>query len=115
MKLADQFAKNAKPQKWNYGDRVFAKWEGVPLVGMVIRQNEFGVLIHADLPLGENEGRQVVYCNPKTVKKLVVLQDQLGYNRVMIVLWIILALFGLELTVGLLITILLRKYGVYGG
>ena len=39
--LAEQFAKNAKPQKWNYGDRVFAKWEGVPLVGMVIRQNEF--------------------------------------------------------------------------
>jgi len=73
--LAEQFAKNAKPTKWNYGDRVFAKWEGVPLVGMVIRQNEFGVLIHADLPLGANEGRQVVYCNPKTVKKLVVLQD----------------------------------------
>ena len=74
MRLADQFS-NSVPQKWNYGDRVFAKWEGVPLVGMVIRQNEFGVLIHADLPLGESEGRQVVYCNPKTVKKLVVLQD----------------------------------------
>jgi len=74
--LAEQFAKNAKPQKWNYGDRVFAKWEGVPLVGMVIRQNEFGVLIHTDLPLGLEEGVQhVVYCNPKTVKKLVVLQD----------------------------------------
>ena len=76
--LAEQFAnrdKNNPKPKWNYGDRVFAKWEGVPLVGMVIRQNEFGVLIHADLPLGANEGRQVVYCNPKTVKKLVVLQD----------------------------------------
>jgi hypothetical protein len=70
--LAEQFAKRdehlPKP-KWVYGDRVFAKWEGVPLVGMVVRQNEFGVLIHADLPLGETEGRQVVYCNPKTVKK----------------------------------------------
>ena len=33
----------------------------------------------------------------------------------MIVLWIILALFGLELTVGLLITVLIRKFGVYGG
>ena len=74
MKLADQFS-NSVPQKWNYGDRVFAKWEGVPLVGMVIRQNEFGVLIHADLPLGETEGRQVVYCNPKTVKKLVVFNE----------------------------------------
>jgi hypothetical protein len=42
---------------------------------MVIRQNEFGVLIHADLPLGETEGRQVVYCNPKTVKKMVVFNE----------------------------------------
>ena len=76
MKLADQFAKNAKPQKWNYGDRVFAKYETFPLVGMVIRQTELGVLIHSDLPLGLKEGiRHVVYCNPKTVKKLVVLQD----------------------------------------
>jgi hypothetical protein len=33
----------------------------------------------------------------------------------MLVLWIFLALIGLELTVGLLVTILLRKYGVYGG
>ena len=74
--LAEQFAKNAKPQKWNYGDRVFAKYEGIPIVGMVIRQNEFGVLIHTDLPLGSEEGvKHVVYCNPKTVKKLVVLQD----------------------------------------
>ena len=76
MKLADQFAKNAKPQKWNYGDRVFAKYETFPLVGMVIRQTELGVLIHSDLPLGLEEGiRHVVYCNVETVKKLVVLQD----------------------------------------
>jgi len=73
--LADQFSKSV-PQKWNYGDRVYAKYESFPLVGMVIRQNEFGVLIHSDLPLILEEGmRHVVYCNPKTVKKLVVLQD----------------------------------------
>lgn len=76
MNLAEYFSKNAKPTKWNYGDRVFAKYETFPLVGMVIRQNEEGVLIHADLPLELEEGiRHVVYCNPKTVKKLVVLQD----------------------------------------
>ena len=74
--LAEQFAKNAKPTKWNYGDRVFAKYENIPIVGMVIRQNEFGVLIHTDLPIGLEDGvKHVVYCNPKTVKKLVVLQD----------------------------------------
>jgi hypothetical protein len=77
--LAEQFAnrdKNNPKPKWNYGDRVFAKFSDFPLVGMVIRQNENGVLIHSDLPLGLSEGvRYVVYCNPKTVKKLVVLQD----------------------------------------
>lgn len=77
--LAEQFAerdKNLPKPKYNYGDRVFAKYEGIPIVGMVIRQNEFGVLIHTDLPLGSEEGtKHVVYCKPKTVKKLVVLQD----------------------------------------
>jgi hypothetical protein len=76
MTLAEQFANRAKPTKWNYGDRVFAKFSEIPLVGMVIRQTEVGVLIHADLPLKiEDTVRNVVWCNPKTVKKLVVLQD----------------------------------------
>jgi hypothetical protein len=79
MTLAEEFAKRdahlPKP-KWNYGDRVFAKYEKFPLVGMVVRQNELGVMIHADLPLALEEGiRHVVYCNPKTVKKLVVFND----------------------------------------
>ncbi len=79
MKLADQFSKRdahlPKPKRV-YGDRVFAKYSDFPLVGMVVRQNEHGVLIHSDLPLVlEQETRYVVYCNPKTVKKLVVLQD----------------------------------------
>lgn len=75
MNLAEYFSKNAKPTKYNYGDRVFAKYESIPLVGMVIRQNDSGVLIHADLPIPSEEIRNVVYCDPKTVKKLVVLQD----------------------------------------
>ena len=32
----------------------------------------------------------------------------------MIVLWVILGLFGIELTVGLLITLCIKKWGVYG-
>ena len=80
MNLAEHFAErdknNPKPTKWNYGDRVFAKYSDCPLVGMVIRQNEQGVMIYSDFPLVLEEGiRFVVYCNPKTVKKLVVLQD----------------------------------------
>jgi hypothetical protein len=79
MTLAEEFAKRdahlPKP-KWVYGDRVSAKYSEFPLVGMVIRQNEQGVLIHSDLPLALEEGvRYVVYCNLKTVKKLLVFND----------------------------------------
>ena len=79
MTLAEEFARRdahlPKP-KWVYGDRVFAKYSDFPLVGMVIRQNEQGVLIHSDLPLVLEEGiRNVVYCNLKTVKKLLVFND----------------------------------------
>ena len=79
MTLAEEFARRdahlPKP-KWVYGDRVFAKYSDFPLVGMVIRQNEQGVLIHSDLPLALEEGvRYVVYCNLKTVKKLLVFND----------------------------------------
>jgi hypothetical protein len=79
MTLAEEFARRdahlPKP-KWVYGDRVFAKYSDFPLVGMVIRQNEQGVLIHSDLPLVLEEGiRFVVYCNLKTVKKLLVFND----------------------------------------
>jgi hypothetical protein len=79
MTLAEEFARRdahlPKP-KWVYGDRVFAKYSNFPLVGMVIRQNESGVLIHSDLPLVLEEGiRFVVYCNLKTVKKLLVFND----------------------------------------
>lgn len=76
MNLAEQFADRAKPTKWNYGDRVFAKMDGFSLVGMVIRQNEQGVLIHADLPLKiGDEIRHIMYCKPSTVKRLVVYED----------------------------------------
>jgi hypothetical protein len=79
MTLAEEFARRdahlPKPN-WVYGDRVSAKYSEFPLVGMVIRQNEQGVLIHSDLPLVLEEGiRFVVYCNLKTVKKLLVFND----------------------------------------
>ena len=54
MNYKDYFEKRdaglPKP-KWVYGDRVFSKYKSVPLVGMVIRQTEDGVLIHSDLPV----------------------------------------------------------------
>lgn len=77
MNYKDYFdSKISEPTKYNYGDRVFSKFSGIPLVGMVIRETEKMVLIHADLPLKiEDEIRHIVWCPVKSVKKLVVLQD----------------------------------------
>jgi hypothetical protein len=66
-------ANNPKP-KWVYGDRVFGKYKSVPLIGMVIRQTEDGVLVHADLPLKVNkEILNIVSVPMKELKRLVVL------------------------------------------
>ena len=75
MTLAEWFAKrdenNPKP-KYNYGDRVMAKFSGVPLVGMVIREDvaEKRVLVHGDLPLViEGQIHNVVWVGIKTVSR----------------------------------------------
>lgn len=62
--------------KFEYGDRVSAVYKKIPLIGMVIREqdDEDGkrvVLIHADLPIQiGKEIRHVVFTPLKTVKKL---------------------------------------------
>jgi hypothetical protein len=61
--------------KYEYGDRVFSKFSGVPLIGMVIRETEDGVLVHADLPIALESGlRYVVNVPKKITKKLKVFE-----------------------------------------
>lgn len=74
MNLAEYFAKehakNPKP-KFVYGDRVSAKTSGIPIVGMVIRENveDKQVLVHSDLPLRIGRDiRTIVWVDTKTVK-----------------------------------------------
>lgn len=56
--------------KFEYGDRVFSYYRSVPLVGMVIRQKEDEVLVHADLPIAiDGEIRNVVFVPLKKTKK----------------------------------------------
>lgn len=76
MNYKDYFdSKISDPTEYNYGDRVIARMDGFSLVGMVIRQTEMGVLIHADLPLKiGDEIRHVVWCEPSNVKRLVVIE-----------------------------------------
>jgi hypothetical protein len=48
--FAQRDADNPKP-KFNYGDRVFGRWNKIPFIGSVIREQEKNVLIQLDLPI----------------------------------------------------------------
>jgi hypothetical protein len=41
--------------KYNYGDRVFGRWNKVPFIASVIREEDKVVLVQTDLPLKHNE------------------------------------------------------------
>ena len=76
--LKEQFeAREAlKPKpKWVYGDRIFAKYNKIPIVGMVIREDyedRSMVLVHSDLPVkdGDEELRWVFLVPSKSIKQL---------------------------------------------
>lgn len=58
--------------KYEYGDRVFSYYNSVPLVGMVIREIDKVVLVHADLPIKDGaEIRSIVSVPLKKTKRLV--------------------------------------------
>ena len=75
--LKDYFEKRDadKPKpKWVYGDRVFAKLDKVPVVGMVIREDyddSSMVLCHLDLPVKDgDEYKWIVRVPSKGMKRL---------------------------------------------
>ncbi len=74
MNYKDYFEKRdaALPKPtWVYGDRVFAKFKSVPLVGMVIRETDKIVLIHADLPIKIGKDIHNIISVPlKSIKRL---------------------------------------------
>lgn len=41
--------------KYNYGDRVFGRWGGVPFIASVIREDNKVVLVQTDLPVKHDE------------------------------------------------------------
>jgi hypothetical protein len=40
--------------KFNSGDRVFGRWNKIPFIGSVVRNQDKIVLVHLDLPLKHN-------------------------------------------------------------
>lgn len=52
--FAARDADKPKP-KYNYGDRVFGRWNRVPFIASVIREEDQVVLVQTDLPLKHDE------------------------------------------------------------
>jgi hypothetical protein len=56
--LTDYFAKRDadKPKaKYHIGDRVFGRWNKIPFVASVLREEDMNVLVQTDLPLKHND------------------------------------------------------------
>ena len=41
--------------KYNYGDRVFGRWNKIPFIAMVVREEDRKVLVHSDLPIKHDD------------------------------------------------------------
>lgn len=71
---AEYFAKRDadKPKpKYSYGDRVFGKWNKVPFIASVIREEDKVVLVQTDLPLKyDDKLHNVLHIAQKDVKLL---------------------------------------------
>lgn len=77
MNMAEEFAlrdKDIPKPKYNYGDRVFARFEKIPVLGMVVRETDKIVMIHVDLPFKVKDViHNIVQVPVKAVKLLVVM------------------------------------------
>ena len=55
---AEYFERRASEQpksKYQYGNRVFGRWNKIPFIGSVIREQDKNLLVHLDLPIKHNE------------------------------------------------------------
>lgn len=76
--LAEYFAKNRYQGKWQFGDRVFGRWNKIPFIGSVgtdsVISEEQGprVTIFLDLPiLYDKKIYSVITVKPGVIKSLI--------------------------------------------
>ena len=76
--LAEYFAQNRYQGKWQFGDRVFGRWNKIPFIGSVgtdsVVSEEEGprVIVLLDLPiLYEKKLHNIVVVKPKDIKSLI--------------------------------------------
>ena len=70
--LAEYFeSQNTFKPKYQMGDRVFGKWNKIPFIASVLREEEYGILVQADLPIKhKNSYRTILTVERKDVKLL---------------------------------------------
>ena len=75
MNLADYFFQNRYKPRWEMGERVFGKKDGVPFIGTVGNDTEISkeegprVSVHLDLPFPRNRS-SILIVKPDTLKRL---------------------------------------------
>jgi len=61
-----------KPRpKYNSGDRVFGRWNKIPFIAMVVREEDKKVLVHSDLPIKHDEQIHYILKLPRTDVQLL--------------------------------------------
>ena len=75
MNLAEYFAANRYKSKYNIGDRIIGKWNGIPFVGSVGNDTVISeiegprISVHLDLPIKYEDGYlTVIFVKHKDVK-----------------------------------------------
>ena len=76
--LAEYFAKNRYQGRWEFGDRVFDRWNKIPFIGSVGTDSVVSelegprVTVTLDLPiLYQGNRHTVITVKPNAIKKLV--------------------------------------------
>jgi hypothetical protein len=57
--------------KYNYGDRVFGRWNKIPFIAMVVREEDRKVLVHSDLPIKHDDQLNYILKLPRTDVQLL--------------------------------------------
>ena len=72
--LAEYFeARNTYKPKYQIGDRVFGKWNKIPFVASVLRDEEHGIMVQSDLPVKhKNSYQTILTVDRKDVKLLKI-------------------------------------------
>ena len=59
--------------KYNSGDRVFGKWNRIPFIASVVREESGEVLVHSDLPI--KQGQELCHILRLPIKDVKLLKN----------------------------------------